>query len=81
MKDFILLIAVHVIQQHCPWLISSTNVETSNSGHPPILAFPPVLAVRPFMAVPPVLRVPLVLAVPSMLAAQVTLAGPCVNEA
>ena len=34
MKGFILLIAVHVIQQHCPWLMSWISMETSNSGCP-----------------------------------------------
>lgn len=34
MKGFILLIAVHVTQRHCPWLISWISIESSNSGHP-----------------------------------------------
>jgi len=34
MKGFILLIAVHVIQRHYPWLILWISMETSNSGHP-----------------------------------------------
>ncbi len=34
MKGFILLIAVHITQRHCPWFILWISIETFNSGHP-----------------------------------------------